>query len=93
VPRYLVERDFPTDFGSFLASNPMNSIIGSNEDSGVTWLYSYVTDDQRRSYCLVEAASPEAIRRAARRAGLPAGIIRRVSVLQPYAYPADAVGA
>lgn len=90
MPRYLVERDFPKNFDLFLAGNPMNSILDCNEDSGVTWLCSYVTEDQRRTYWLIDAASPEAIRRAARKAGLPAGIIHRISVLEPYAYPADA---
>lgn len=87
MPRYLVERDFPEGLNLFLEEKSTESIVSANEDIGVTWLYSYVTESQRQAYCLYEAAGPEAIRRAAHRAGLPIGVIRRVSVLEPHAYP------
>ena len=86
MPRYLVERDFSNGFDSFLAGKPVNAIISVNEDIGVTWLCSYVTDDRRRTYCLFEAAGPEAIRKAARCVGLPIGSIHRISVFEPHAY-------
>ena len=38
-----------------------------NADEGVRWLFSFLTADQRRTYCLYEAPSPDAIR-ASRRA-------------------------
>jgi Protein of unknown function (DUF4242) len=45
----------------------------------VRWLYSFPSADRRKTYCLYEAASPEAIRRAASRAGLPADVIVEVT--------------
>lgn len=41
-------------------------------------LFSFVSADRRRSYCLYEAPSPEAIRATARRAGLPANVVVEV---------------
>jgi hypothetical protein len=39
--------------------------------------------DKKKTYCLYEAPSPEAIREAARRAGLPADVIVEVSEIRP----------
>ena len=43
-----------------------------NADEGVRWLFSFLSADQRRTYCLYEAPSPDAILTAARRANVPA---------------------
>jgi hypothetical protein len=50
-----------------------------NAEVGVKWLYSFLTADKRKTYCLYEADSAEAIREAARRAGLPADLIVELS--------------
>jgi hypothetical protein len=79
--RYLVERTFeaPPAF-------PVAAILERNAEAGVTWLCSYVSDDGRTVFCLYEARSPEAIRSAAVRNGLPIDRIHEVSVLDPYPY-------
>jgi hypothetical protein len=46
-----------------------------NADEDVRWLMSFLSADQRKSYCLYEADSPDALVRAALRAGLPADVI------------------
>ena len=38
-------------------------------------LYSFLSADKRKTYCLYEADGPEAIREAAERAGLPADVV------------------
>ena len=50
-----------------------------NDDEDVRWLFSFLSADNRKSFCLYEADSAEAIRRAAVRAGLPADVIVEVS--------------
>jgi Protein of unknown function (DUF4242) len=45
----------------------------------VRWLYSFLSADRSKTYCLYEALSPEAIRRSAVRAGLPADAIVEMS--------------
>jgi hypothetical protein len=58
MPRYLIERRFPEGFDSFFLERPTDLIIAANNETDVTWLHSYVTDDSRRMYCLYEAPSP-----------------------------------
>jgi len=87
--RYVVERSFPeglavtaTDGGAEACLD----IVGRNGDEGVTWLHSYVSRDRRKTFCIYEGGSPEAIRRAADRNGLPIDSITAVSVLDPHFY-------
>jgi hypothetical protein len=55
-----------------------------NDEEGVRWLYSFLSADKRKTYCLYEASSAEAIRRAAERNGLPADVIVEVAgTIQP----------
>src|SRR6266436_6921583 len=50
------------------------------------WLFSFLSADKRKTYCLYEAPNAEAIRAAARRLGVPADTIVEVgSELGPYA--------
>jgi len=57
-----------------------------NDDVGVHWLFSFLTADKKKTYCLYEAATAEAIREAARRANIPADVIIEVSELRPEAF-------
>lgn len=50
-----------------------------NGDCGVNWLFSFLTADKRKTYCLFEAKNPEAVREAARRAQVPADAVIEVS--------------
>jgi len=54
-----------------------------NGDEGVRWLFSFLSADRRRTYCLYEAPSPEAILAAARRADVPADEIVEVDAGTP----------
>jgi hypothetical protein len=77
MPIFMVERQFAEELeGVAELADGINRI---NEDEGVRWLYSFLTADRRKTYCLYEAPSPEAIRRAAARAGLPADVIIAVA--------------
>jgi hypothetical protein len=58
-------------------------IIAGNGDD-VTWLHSYVSEDGRKSFCMYEAPSPEAIRKGAARNDLPIDSITSVRLLDPY---------
>ena len=89
MPRYLVERTFPsglevplTEAGAQACLN----IVGVNASDGVTWLHSYVTADKKHTFCIYDAPNPEAIRETARNNNLPIDSITAVSVLDPYFY-------
>lgn len=87
MPRYLVERSFSVGAGAF-AHDPTagrcDAVIRANAREGVTWLHSFVTPDRRRSLCIVESPSPEAIRVAAQATALPVDRITEVRAFDPY---------
>jgi hypothetical protein len=56
-----------------------------NDDAGVRWLYSFLSADKKKTYCLYEAANPEAIMEAAKRLGIPADVIVAVEEFGPEA--------
>jgi len=89
MPRYLVERTFPDGLAipvTEAGATGCLGVIGTNAVEGVTWLHSYVTPDRKRTVCVYDAPTPEAIRRAAERNALPVDRISEVRVLEPYFY-------
>jgi hypothetical protein len=89
MPRYLVERTFPEGLQIPLTEEGANicrAVVTTNAEDMVTWVHSYVTEDKSKTYCIYDAPSPEAIRRAARRNNLPVDQITEVQVLDPYFY-------
>ena len=54
-----------------LTSGDVALIEEVNADEGVHWMFSFLSADRRRTYCLYEAPSPDAIRVAAERANVP----------------------
>lgn len=89
MPRYVVERTFPDGLRLSTphhGAEPWMPVVERNADAGVTWLHSYVSDDRRRTFCVYDAPTPEAIRTTSGRNGLPVDRITRVSVLDAYPY-------
>ena len=89
MPRYVVERDFPDGLQVPVDENGARAclaVVDSNMADQVTWVHSYVSTDKKKSYCIYDAPSPEAIRRAAKRSKLPVEHITEVRVLDPYFY-------
>jgi hypothetical protein len=87
MPRYMVERTFPDGLGipsDAEGTRACMSVVDNNADAGVTWLHSYVTEDKRKTFCIYDGPTPEAIRQTAARNGLPVDTIVPVRVLDPY---------
>jgi hypothetical protein len=83
----MVERTFPDGLGvtpTDEGARACLSVVENNADSGVTWIHSYVTEDRRKTFCIYDGPSPEAIRQTAARNGLPVDSIVPVRVLDPY---------
>jgi hypothetical protein len=76
MPVYLIERRFAEQLE--LTSEDVRLIEEVNADEGVNWLFSFLSADRHRSYCLYEAPTPDAIIAAARRAGIPADAVTEV---------------
>jgi uncharacterized protein DUF4242 len=89
MPRYLVERTFSD--GWKLSTNDEGAetcrgVVLVNGEEDVTWIHSYVGSDRHRSFCIYDAPSPEAIRRAAKRNNLPVDRITKINVIDPYSF-------
>ena len=85
MPVYMIERTFADQLD--LTGEDIELIDDINADEGVRWLFSFLSADRRRTYCLYEAPSPEAIRAAAERNGIPADVIVEVGAAAPQLTP------
>ena len=89
MPRYLVERVFRERWVipvTVDGAGICQEVVARNADLGVTWVHSYVGEDKKTTFCVYDGPTPEAIRRAAARNGLPVERITQVTVLDPYFY-------
>lgn len=84
MPLFLVEKKFAErlemDRESVAESTKVNQAVG------IEWIYSFLSADQRKTYCLYEAPSAEAIREAARRLGVSPEAIVEVTRVGPQDY-------
>jgi len=81
MPRFMIERNFAEQLG--VTNDSAATVKRINDEEGVEWLFSFLSADKKKTYCLYEAPSVDAIRAAARRANLPADVIVEVSDLRP----------
>jgi hypothetical protein len=89
MPRYMVERAFADGLNIPVNDDGAGiclSVVGRNAEDAVTWVHSYVTSDRRKTFCIYDAPSPEAIRKVAAKNALPVNTITEVRVLDPYFY-------
>lgn len=81
MPLYIIERNYADQLE--VNREAADQIIAINDDAGVRWLYSFLSADKKKTYCLYEAPNEDAIREAARRANLPADVIIPVDQVVP----------
>ena len=81
MPRFLIERNFAEAIEA--TKEAVDAVQRANDDEGVRWLFSFLTPDKRKTYCLYEAPNAEAIRAAARRANIPADVVIEISEIRP----------
>jgi hypothetical protein len=85
MPRFMIERNFAEQLE--LTRDGATAVKQVNADVGVQWLFSFLSADKKKTYCLYEAPNAEAIREAARRLNIPADVIVEVdSELRPEAF-------
>jgi len=80
---FVIERNFAEQLQ--LTADAARLVTEINSDVGVHWLFSFLSADKKKTYCLYEAPNSEAIREAARRANIPADVIVEVTELRPEA--------
>jgi hypothetical protein len=76
MPLFVIERAFAEQLA--LTDDDVKLIEEVNADEGVRWLFSFLSADRRRTYCLYEAPSAAEIMAAARRNNIPADAIVEV---------------
>jgi hypothetical protein len=81
MPLYVIERIFPES--QEFTKPEIESATAINDETGVKWLFSFMSSDKKRAYCLYEADNKEALREASRRNAIPADRITEVSELRP----------
>jgi hypothetical protein len=81
MPMFLVERSFAEQME--LGVEEAQVLMAVNADVGVSWLFSFLSADRKKTYCLYEAASAHLIREAARRAGIPVDAVIEVTEQRP----------
>jgi hypothetical protein len=78
---FLIERNFAEQLQ--LSQDAMQQLKDVSDQIGVNWLFSFLSADQKKTYCLYEAKDPEVLREHARVLGIPADVIVEVSRLAP----------
>jgi len=81
MQRFKIERNFAEQLD--VTNDSAATVKRINDEEGVEWLFSFLSADKKKTYCLYEAPSVDAIRAAARRANLPADVVVEVSDLRP----------
>lgn len=89
MPRYVIERSFPNGLRIPVnqeGAQACGAVVDRNANVGVTWVHSYVSMDLRKTFCVYDGPSPDAVREAAQSNNLPIDKITQVTVLDPYFY-------
>jgi hypothetical protein len=81
MPRFIIERNFAEQLE--VTKDAAANVKRINDDEGVKWIFSFLSADKKKTYCLYEAPDAASIRAAAKRANLPADAIIEVSELNP----------
>jgi hypothetical protein len=76
MPRYMIERRYAERVE--LDKEGADQIRRVNDEEGIKWLFSFLSADKLKSYCLYEATNMDAIRAAAKRLSIPADSIVEV---------------
>jgi hypothetical protein len=76
MPIFMIERNFAEKLE--VTRDGATEVNLINDQENVRWLISFLSVDKKKTFCLYEAPSAEAIREVARRAGLPADVIVEV---------------
>lgn len=76
MPLFMVEREYAEALG--LADLGAAALQRDREEESLHWLYSFLSADQRTSFCLFEAPSAEYLHALAARAGLPEAVVVEV---------------
>lgn len=77
MPLFIVEREFAEQFEP--DDEQLRLVDEYNAEHDITWLWSFLSADKKKTYCLFECADIEVLRRHAADLGVPADVITPVN--------------
>ena len=81
MPLFLVERNFAKKLN--MSSENILQINDITNELGAEWLFSFLSADGKKTYCLYEAKDPDQLREHAKVVGIPADEIVQVDRFWP----------
>ena len=81
MPRYVIERNFAEQLA--IDDEGKKHIKEINDEEGIEWIFSFLSADKRKTYCLYEAPDEDSLRKAAERLNIPADVITPVDRIDP----------
>src|SRR3546814_15897512 len=78
MPRFIIERNFAEKLELAAWTEGNDIIERMNDEEGVKWIFSFLSAEKRKTYCLYECPNAEAIRKAAMRENIPDDVITQV---------------
>lgn len=81
MPLYVIERELAEKIQ--LSELGVGSREAQDLDAGLRWLFSFLSADRLRSYCLFEAPDAEVVRRVVRRSGFGDDAVVEVERIDP----------
>lgn len=77
MPRFVVERSFAEELA---VSNEMASTIRDvGKSVGAEWMFSFLSADKKKTYCVYEAPNAESVKNASTKLNLPVDRITELS--------------
>lgn len=89
MPLFVIERSYAEQLQ--IDQHGIDVTEAYNSDADLKWLFSFLTADRRRTYCLYEASDAEALYRHARDLGIPADSVIEVSEINPAMFSGETV--
>ena len=79
MPLFIVEREFADRFEP--NDEQLQLVDEYNADHDINWLTSFLSADEKKTYCLYECSDIEVLRQHAADLGIPADVIIQVDEL------------
>ena len=77
MPKFMIERNFSDQVE--YDRDTAEQITAVSSDMGMQWLFSFLSSDKKKTYCLFEAPNAETVRQHAQRLNIPADVVIEVS--------------
>ena len=89
MPLFVIERSYADQLS--VNEEGIELTEAYNADADLRWLFSFLSADRRRTYCLYEAPDADALFEQARALGIPADSVIEVSEVNPAMFSGESV--